>query len=66
MSDLEPHKLSCGLSQALLAPFRPAIFEIRDGDIPIVFQHGHDPIATAGGWAILSAHRLARRHAVGF
>ena len=32
--------------------------------IPIVFQHGDNQIA--GGWAILSAHRQARRHAVGF
>jgi hypothetical protein len=34
--------------------------------IPIVFQHGNDQIATASGWAILSAHRQARGHAVGF
>src|SRR5215472_7208347 len=51
---------------SLVAPFRPAIFEIRAATIPIVFQHGDDQIATAGGWAILSAHRQARRHAVGF
>jgi hypothetical protein len=32
----------------------------------IVFQRGDDQVSTAGGWAILSAHRQSRRHAVGF
>src|SRR5215813_11091210 len=51
---------------SLVAPFRPAIFEIRDGDHPYRFSTGDDQVAMAGGWATLSAHRQARRQPVGF
>src|SRR5215472_13644813 len=51
---------------SLVAPFRPAIFEIRDGDHPYRFSTWRQSDRKAGGWAILSAHRQARRHAVGF
>ena len=60
---MEPDKLSRGLA---CWPFRPAIFEIRDGDHPYRFSTWRQSDRKAGGWAILSAHRQARRHAVGF
>src|SRR5262245_27329002 len=50
----------------LLRPSAQRYSKSATATIPIVFQHGDDQIATAGGWAILSAHRQARRHAVGF
>jgi hypothetical protein len=55
---MEPDKLSRGLA---CWPFRPAIFEIRDGDHPIVFQHGDNQIARqAAGPSYL---RIAKRAA---
>src|SRR5215831_1696177 len=52
---------------SLVAPLPPSgIAKSATATIPIVFQHGDDQVATADGWAILSAHRQARRHAVGF
>jgi hypothetical protein len=66
MSDLEPDKLGRGLSQTLLRPSAQRYSKSATATIPINSQHGDDQITTAGGWAILSAHRQARRHAVGF